>query len=178
MAGTIYWMSETVCWGQDGLIFCDTPLSKKKKVSEEMQMAFWFCVDKGRGIQFFPGYQMARLPAERANRKIRQARLITGHRERSPDAGEEVTTGTGERLRVEKQSQREALTASKHSVANRITAFLPLAPWLNHCSPGLKKASCRQNTASALFFAQTEKRQKRGTFLYTDTDCMSCVFHH
>lgn len=71
---------------------------------------------------------MARLPAERANRKIRQARLITGHGERSPDAGEEVTTGTGERLRVEKQSQREALTALKHSVANRITAFLLLAP--------------------------------------------------
>ena len=77
-------MSGTVCWGQDGLIFCDTPLSKKKKkVSEKMQMAFLFCVDKGRGIQFFPGYQMARLPAERANKKIRWARLITGHGERS-----------------------------------------------------------------------------------------------
>ena len=169
---TIYWMSETVCWGQDGLIFCDTPLSKKKIVSEEMQMAFWFCVDKGRGIQFFPGYQMARLPAERANRKIRRARLITGH-------GEEpgCRRGSNNRYRgkASKQSQREALTASKHSVANRITALL-LTPWLNHCSPGLKKA-CRQNTASALFFAQTEKQQKRGTFLYTYTDCMSCVFH-
>lgn len=37
---------------------------------------------------------MARLPAERANKKIRWARLITGHGERSQDAGEEVITGT------------------------------------------------------------------------------------
>lgn len=28
-AGNIYRMTENICWGQDGLIFCDTPLSEK-----------------------------------------------------------------------------------------------------------------------------------------------------
>ena len=36
------------------------------------------------------------------------------------------------------------------SMANRIIAFLLLAPLLNHCSPGLKKATCRPSATAAL----------------------------
>lgn len=47
---------------------------------------------------------MARLHAERANKKIRWSRLITGQRERSQVAGEEVITRyQGKGFKIEKR---------------------------------------------------------------------------
>lgn len=56
MAGTIYWMSGTVCWGQDGLIFCDTPLSKKKKkFLKKCRWHFDFVLTKVEEFSFSQG---------------------------------------------------------------------------------------------------------------------------
>lgn len=134
------------------------------------------CWQRQRNLAF-PRVLVARLHVERANEKIKWNRLIAGHGERSQDAGEEVRTrNQGEGFQQRGGGSGEAqpeqdLTASKHRAANRITAFLLLASWLHHCSPGLKKASCRQNTTSALFLTQTEKQLKKGAFLYTLSVC-------
>lgn len=85
---------------------------------------------------------MARLPAETANKKIRWNRLITGHRERSQVAGEEVITwdqGKGFEWRSGdrgEQRQRKAradlgavwLTGLSHFCSSRVdSAIVPQA---------------------------------------------------
>lgn len=77
--------------------------------------------------------------------------------------------GPRKRVRMEKRGSwwakaKEGPGRPRRSVANRIIAFLLLAGWLSHCSPGLRKATCRQNTTAALFVTQTEKLPKRGHF--------------
>ena len=54
------------------------------------------------------------------------------------------------------------------SMANRIIVFLLLTPLLNHCSPGLKKATCRPSATAALSpMPQTEKQREKRAFLCT-----------
>lgn len=68
---------------------------------------------------------MARLHAERANKKIRWNRLITGHQERSQVAGEEVITryqGKGLRSGPSWGAKRKT---SERCVANRIISPPP-----------------------------------------------------
>lgn len=139
MTGNIYRTRETICWGQDGLIFCDTPLSEKC-VSRNADSILISCWQRRRNLAF-PRVLMARLHAERANKKIRWNRLITGPRERSQVAGEEVITryqGKGLRGGGSRWAKaKKGLGRPRGSgVPNRIIAFLLLASWLSHCSAG------------------------------------------
>lgn len=66
----------------------------------------------------------------------------SNNRTEEKDSRGEVGTAAG------RGKERPGQT-SMRSVANRIIAFLLLAGRLNHCSPGLKKATCRPSTTEA-----------------------------
>lgn len=91
-------MSETICQGQDGLIFLRYSFVKKKKksFSRNADGILILCLQRWRNLAF-PRVLMARMHAGRANKNIRWGRLITGQRDRNQVAGEEVITWYGEK---------------------------------------------------------------------------------
>lgn len=133
------------------------------------------CLQRWRNLAF-PRALMARRHAERANKETRWDRLITGRGEWGEEPGcrrEGNNTVPRKRTRIYKWGMVAAkvekgfdrpqstvwLTGLLHFYSSPVDSTIVLPAW--------KKATCRQNSMSALFFTQTEKQLKKGTFLYT-----------
>lgn len=73
------------------MIFLRYPLVKKKCFSRNADGILILCLQRWRNSAF-PRVLMARMHAGKANKNITWSRLITGQKDRSQVAGEEVIT--------------------------------------------------------------------------------------